>query len=53
MSMRNYIVDPDYDCPDPTPAEQLHTEGKRSLFGLLLVELLAVIGIVCVLVGST
>lgn len=48
-----YIRDPDYDCPDPTPAEQLHTDGKRSLFGLLLVELLAVIGIVCVLVGST
>jgi hypothetical protein len=52
MSMRNYIRDADYDCPEPTPDEQLRDSGRRSLFGLLAINALAIIGIVCALVGS-
>lgn len=52
MSMRNYVRESDYDCPDPTPEEQLRASGRRSLFGLIAINALAIIGILCVLVSS-
>jgi hypothetical protein len=47
MSMRNH-----YDGPEPTPEEQLRASGKRSLVGLFVVNLLALIGIACVLAAN-
>jgi hypothetical protein len=52
MSMRNYLRELDYDGPDPTPEEQLRASGKRSLVGLFVVNLLAIIGIACVLMSG-
>lgn len=52
MSMRNYIRDVDCDCPEPTPDEQLRASGTRSLVGLFVVNLLALIGIACVLAAN-
>jgi hypothetical protein len=48
MSMRNYIREDDFDCPQPTPEEQLRADGRRSLLGLIAVP--AIVFVVMMLV---